>query len=502
MTDTPLDPAMNRRRLLEAAYLSTIAATAGALIRPDTAWAQAAGPSVDLSKWSPEYIRSIAGTAEYDTAAECAKVVPLDYKGRLTYWYAGPNQASPEVEVKIDAEFWEAFGKTYPNIKVTKESLDYNDMLNKLRTAAIGRAAPMVTKIVLFGGSEFASKGQLMPLAPEDVGYPRHDFWPGAMKSVMWKGKAYGVPTRNETMGLVWNAAIFKAAGLDPETPPATWDDLVAYSKQIKDKTGKNGYGLVARVNAGNTAFRFMPQLWAYGGGALDETEPNPAYATIMVNNAGSKAALQAAVDMYVRDRSVPVSALTNTQVQNQDPFVAGQLGMMIAHPAEYAIMLDKARKATGADKAVADEVVANMRYGLLPKGPARRAVAFGGWNAHIFHPDIVDGGLDVKAAKAFVAFLASPEWTTKDSWVSSNPGNIRGFRTKWMKQRLEEIKFLDVTTSMLPSGIPFPILPQSAEIVNIIIPEMMQNALTKKMTVSEAADNAAKKLKDLLKDL
>ena len=63
--------------------------------------------------------------------------------------------------------------------------------------------------------------------------------------------------------------------------PPATWDDVVAYSRQIKEKTGKNGYGMVARVNAGNTPFRFMPQLWAYGGGALDEAEANPTYKTI-----------------------------------------------------------------------------------------------------------------------------------------------------------------------------------------------------------------------------
>ena len=96
------------------------------------------------------------------------------------------------------------------------------------------------------------------------------------MKSVTWEGKTYGVPTNNETMAFIWNAAIFEEAGLDPEKPPATWDDLVAYSKQIKDKTGKNGYGLVARVNAGNTPFRFMPQLWAYGGGALDEAEAEP----------------------------------------------------------------------------------------------------------------------------------------------------------------------------------------------------------------------------------
>ena len=73
---------------------------------------------------------------------------------------------------------------------------------------------------------------------------------------------------------------------------------------------------------------------------------------------------------MYVRDKSVPVSALTNTQDENQAPFIAGQLGMMIAHPSEYANMLDLAKKATGADKADGARSVANMRYGLIPTGP------------------------------------------------------------------------------------------------------------------------------------
>jgi len=66
------------------------------------------------------------------------------------------------------------------------------------------------------------------------------------------KGVGYGIPTNNETMAFIWNAAIFEEAGLDPETPPATWDDVVTYSKTIKDKTGKDGFGLVARTNAGN----------------------------------------------------------------------------------------------------------------------------------------------------------------------------------------------------------------------------------------------------------
>jgi multiple sugar transport system substrate-binding protein len=309
----------------------------------------------------------------------------------------------------------------------------------------------------------------------------------------------YGIPTNNETMALIWNADIFKRAGLDPDHPPATWDDVVAYSKQIHDKLGIAGYGLVAKQNAGNTPFRFMPQLWAYGGGALDEAADKPTYKKVEINNDGAKAALQAAYDMYVRDKSAPVSALTNTQNENQAPFIAGQLGMMIAHPAEYAKMVDLASKATGADKAVADKVVENMRYGLIPKGPARRAVVFGGSNIHIFKNEYVDGGLDEQAAKALVCFWTGPEWSTKLAWVGSNPGNLRGFKTKWMKERLDTIKFLDVTTSMLPNGVPFPVIPEATEIMNNIVPDMMQNALTGKMTVQESADDAATKIDQLL---
>jgi multiple sugar transport system substrate-binding protein len=109
---------------------------------------------------------------------------------------------------------------------------------------------------------------------------------------------------------------------------------------------------------------------------------------------------------------------------------------MMISHPSEYAVILDRAKKATGDDRKTADAVVENMRYGLIPKGSTRRAVVFGGSNAHVFKPDIVEGGMDLQAARAFIAFMTGPEWSIKMAWVSSNPGNIRGFRTKWMRER------------------------------------------------------------------
>jgi multiple sugar transport system substrate-binding protein len=457
--------------------------------------------TVDLSKWSPEYVKSIAGTKQFDAAADCGKIVPNDYTGSVSYWYTGPFEADPQIAHDQDKAFWEAFKAAYPNITVDVQSIVYNELLDKFRTSLLGNSAPAVIRLQILGGVEFAAKGYLQPLKPEDIGLTAADFWPGALKSVTYEGVTYGLPTNNETMGFIWNAKIFADAGLDPESPPATWDDVVAYSKQIHDKLGIAGYGLVAKQNAGNTPFRFMPQLWAYGGGALDEASAEPTYKEVWINNEGSKKALQAAYQMYAVDKSVPTSALTNTQAENQAPFIAGQLAMVISHPAEFARMNDLASKATGSDKAKADEVVANMRYGLLPTGPdGKRAVVFGGSNIHVVKPEFVQGGkVDEQAVKALICFWDSPEWSTKLAWVGSNPGNINGFLTDAMKERLETIKFLDVTTSMLPNGIPFPVIPQAPEIMNIIVPDMLQNALTGNMTVDEAVEDAATKVKAIV---
>ncbi|MCA9859640.1 MAG: extracellular solute-binding protein, partial [Thermomicrobiales bacterium] len=223
---------LNRRKLL--AYGA--AAGAGAAFGP-RALTLAQDGTIDTTDWTPETIVAQAGTLEVDTAAECAQVVPLDYEGEVSYWYVGPADSEPQITHDIDAEFWAAFAETYPNITVNITRLTYNDMLDQIRTAALGNAAPMVAKMPILWGVEFAAKGQLQEFGPADAGYPVEEYWPGAMKSVTYDGKTYGVPTNNETMALIWNAALFEEAGLDPDSPPATWDDVVAYSKQIKENT-------------------------------------------------------------------------------------------------------------------------------------------------------------------------------------------------------------------------------------------------------------------------
>lgn len=495
------DRSLSRRQVLGAG--AGAAASIGLGSRISFAQDASDKTGVDPTKWNPEEIKKLAGTLEVDTLADVAKIVPLDYAGESSYWYVGPTEATTQLEIGIHNDYWAAWASAYPNIPLADGdsalNISYNDLLDKVRTAAIGSAAPAVCKMPILWGSEFAGRGQLQEIHLEDYGYTEDQFWPGALKSVRFDDKLYGIPTNNETMAFIWNAAIFEAAGLDPEKAPATWDDVVAYSKQIKDATGKSGYGLVARVNAGNTPFRFMPMLWAYGSGALDEGEDDPTFANIMINNEGGVQALQLAYDMYVRDKSVPASALTNTQTENQDLFVAGEIAMMISHPSEYGTMQEKAAEASGPDKEYADSVVENMRYGLIPEGPVRRAVVFGGSNIHIFTDEAHGGTVDLDAARALIAYTTGPEWSTKNAWLGSNPGHLLGFQTSWMKERLDTIPFLENTTSMLPYGIPFPVIPEANSIMNEIVPNMLQNALTETMSVKDAADNAAAEIEALL---
>ncbi len=61
----------------------------------------------------------------------------------------------------------------------------------------------------------------------------------------------------------------FKQAGLDPEVPPKTWAEEIAFAKQIKEKTGIAGYGLPAKT-FDNTMHQFMHWVYTNNGKVID----------------------------------------------------------------------------------------------------------------------------------------------------------------------------------------------------------------------------------------
>ena len=130
MTNSPRGESTIARPKFHAAKIAIAALLSTTMV--GTGFAQ----SVDLSKWSPEYVKSIAGTKQFDAAKDCGAVVPNDYTGRVSYWYTGPFEADPVIAHEQDKAFWDAFKAAYPNITTDVQSITYNELLDKFRTAA------------------------------------------------------------------------------------------------------------------------------------------------------------------------------------------------------------------------------------------------------------------------------------------------------------------------------------------------------------------------------
>ena len=94
--------------------------------------------------------------------------------------------------------------------------------------------------------------------------------WRMSGRPLSLDGTIYGIPMQYNTQYLYWNKDIFAEAGLDPEAPPATFDEMVAYAEAMTDAS-KEQYGIgIATGNANITNF-----LWSNGGDWLNDG-PDP----------------------------------------------------------------------------------------------------------------------------------------------------------------------------------------------------------------------------------
>ncbi|RFP90256.1 ABC transporter substrate-binding protein [Rhodobacteraceae bacterium 63075] len=67
-------------------------------------------------------------------------------------------------------------------------------------------------------------------------------FYPALMANGKIEGQTWGVPFQRSTIVAYYNKDMFREAGLDPQDPPETWDDLVSMGKKL---TTDDHYGLM-----------------------------------------------------------------------------------------------------------------------------------------------------------------------------------------------------------------------------------------------------------------
>jgi multiple sugar transport system substrate-binding protein len=78
-------------------------------------------------------------------------------------------------------------------------------------------------------------------------------------------GDLYGIPKGNYSLGLVYNKSLFQKAGLDPNKPPTTWDEVEADAIAITKLGGGDvGYADYSAANTGG--WHFTAELYSRGG--------------------------------------------------------------------------------------------------------------------------------------------------------------------------------------------------------------------------------------------
>ena len=120
----------------------------------------------------------------------------------------------------------------------------YQDTITKVLTAVKGGNAPQLSVILAVDMFTLIEEDAILPfedlISSEDDKAWLSSFYPAFMENSTTGGKTYGIPFQRSTPVLYWNKEAFEEAGLDPETPPATWEEMVEFGKKLtkRDASG------------------------------------------------------------------------------------------------------------------------------------------------------------------------------------------------------------------------------------------------------------------------
>jgi ABC-type glycerol-3-phosphate transport system substrate-binding protein len=216
-------------------------------------------------------------------------------------------------------------------------------------------------------------------------------------------GNVFAVPTAAYSVGLIYNRDLFTRAGLDPNKPPATWDELRADAKQIAQKTGQAGYAQLTTSNTGG--WMFTTQTYAFGG-----TIENADGTKAGFDDAPSKAALQALHDMKWVDRSMGQAVLYDLDGISK-AFAAGRVGMYMAAPDQYRTLVQTNRLKASA-----------FGIGPMPQQGGDHGTLSGG-SVQIVSPSTTDA--ERAAAVKWIKFAYLNKYVNQDAAVTSAKNGV-----------------------------------------------------------------------------
>jgi len=130
----------------------------------------------------------------------------------------------------------EEFNNSQSEVYVRTLPIGYYQAMEKILTSTAGGAPPDVCSLDTSLMAQLAAQGVLSPVEDFMAEVPAlaaDKFYPHCLDMSRMQGHLWGVPTSADVYCLLWNKNLFRKAGLDPERPPQTTDELLEYAAKL-----------------------------------------------------------------------------------------------------------------------------------------------------------------------------------------------------------------------------------------------------------------------------
>lgn len=245
-------------------------------------------------------------------------------KTKVSFWTWAADVQADTLKAMV-AEFNETQGEVEVELVLNPE------VHEKLMVAIAGGMAPdmYATSYGLTGS--WVTKGALLPLdtylAMEDINL--EDFPAAVLKGCQVDGLLYSLPYYADFRVLFYNKAVFEEAGLDPNSPPKDWDELLQYSDAM---TEKDAEGNIVKMGFGawyDQSWGLWQFLQLAGGQQFDDD-----FKTCTFASEEGLAAFRFRIDLINR-YGYDASWAWQMQLVGgaEDVFCKGELGMCFSGP-------------------------------------------------------------------------------------------------------------------------------------------------------------------------
>ena len=300
------------------------------------------------------------------------------------------------------------FEKANPDIKVNAiYAGNYNDA--RIKALAALKSGDPAQLSVMFSIDIYELIEQDAIVAFDDIVATDDDrawlkgFYPALMENGVTQGKVWGIPFQRSTIVMYYNKDAFREAGLDPDAPPATWDELVSMGQKLvkKDASGNvDRWGLMIP----STGYPY----WMFGALTMQNDQ-------VLMNGDGNETyydapstveALQFWRDLGDKHGVMPTNTIEwGTLRQN---FLEGQTAMMW--------------HSTGNLTVVKKNATFDFGVAMLP-AKKRRGTPTGGGNFYIFKKSTPE---ERAASMKLIRFLTAPdrtaEWSISTGYIGTRP--------------------------------------------------------------------------------